>query len=190
MFASATFKNFRLKTGTYEMPGMLVISQAEACEVLRVSRPTLVRYTRDGMPVISRGKYSAGDIVNWFVKYQCKVAVRDAGFKKTTKKKEKGHRMTADERLVEARAIKIETENGIRNGEILEYNEVTALVADLATTVSNSMEALGPRLAPILAGIDDPATIQKEIRSECHNTSKIIAGKLRKFGLKVEDENS
>ncbi len=167
------------------MADILVINQTAVQNLLRASRPTVLKYTTKGMPIISRSKYDAAAVVAWYVQHKVKLATA-----KTNNQTEHGKpAKNAEQRLLEARAVKIETDNDIRDGDLLIKTEVEALFLEAATIVTNSMEALGPRLAPILATIEEPAEIQALILIECRSARNIIADKARNRGLEIENED-
>ena len=163
----------------------LVFGPLEVCEYLGISKHTLTRYRGLGLPTTGHGKYDLTAAIAWYVQFRGKViSDRITG----TKAAGGGKNKSATERLAIAKADKAEQENAISNRELVSIHDVETLVGSMATITANNFEALGPRLAPILAGIDDPAEIQATIREETLLARKLIADKIRKFGIGDADE--
>ncbi len=167
------------------MIDFLSFSPKEVAEVLGVRDTTLAGFRSKGMPMRSFGKYDIVAVVAWYVGYRIELTTKPA---KQRNAKVKTHSKTATERLEEAKADKIERENAVAEGKLLDIEDVEAIISDMAITVAGAFEAIGPRLAPILAGIDEPAEIQSEIRREAHLTRGVMAKKLKKRGISVLNE--
>ncbi len=140
---------------------------------------TIAEYRKMGLPMHSYGVYVLKDCISWFIKHQTGKLRDDQSRRKPPKSDSKEIEL----RLLEAKTIKIETENSVRDKELLHIDEVRNLVMKIATIVATGMESLPPRLAPILATIDDPAAIQHLAKGECNNIRRSIANEARLAGL-------
>lgn len=147
---------------------------------LGISKHTLTKYRGLGLPTVGHGKYDLVAAVAWFVQYREKMAV----------KKDRGRLPVKDEkkkdgvdRLIEARAVKVEMENAIKQGELLEYEPVRGLFQSFCTITANYFESLGSRMAPIVAEMEEPAEVEDEIRKESRKILRLFAERLRKGNL-------
>ena len=156
---------------------VLILSQGQITELLRVSRPTLKRYEEKGMPVISRGKYDGGSVVAWYVNFKKELDFMD---------RQEAGEDNPERRLVVARAEKIERENAEAENKLLPREDVEAFATTSGVIVNNAFESLGARLCNQLAGMDDPAEIQSVLHSEARDTLGSITEKAKESGLEVE----
>lgn len=141
-------------------------------EVFGCSVSMIYKYQRAGMPKEARGRYDLAKCVQWY----CQRA-RSEGMEGETER----NVTDARTRLVDAQRIKTELETERLRGRLIDVHEVGAVLNELAGIVATQADALGPRLAGVLAEIDDPAMVQAEIASEARALRVAIADRIRRF---------
>jgi len=124
--------------------------------LLRFSENTVMTYAREsGLPRHGKNRYPLKDVVHWYID---RALAKQAG--ETTD--------LADERkkLVVAQRKKHETENAIKQGELIETEVVSSLLNEMAVIFARELEGVPARLSQKLSVLDDPQIIQKTLKDE------------------------
>ncbi len=162
-------------------PLPLLISSSDAARLLGVSTHSLKRYRAGGLPVVSRGQYDPVAIVQWYARNEASKLV------KIEQQKKAGSNISDERKLTRARTEKLEIENATKRHELLHFEEVAGLFLFLVTMVTNAFESLAPRLANIVASIDNPAEVEAEIFREARDLRRRMAEEIRQADLGLEE---
>ena len=138
----------------YSLPGI--------AEVLGVSDKQIRNYVRDGMEQAARGRYDVRACVAWFTEYKA------AGRKNQTES-------TSSTDLNIARRQRIELDMRRDAGELVALDEVVFTLTEIGTAIAEQLDALGPRIAPKVAHIDEPGKIDELIFNEARLVRAEIA---------------
>ena len=106
-------------------------------------------------PRNSDGTYNAQEFVAWFVK---RTSVSDDQQEFNNQR----------ERLAAAQAEKVETENRVRAGELVDAQEMIAIWSDLLAAVRSKLLSLPSKLGPQLINESDIAIVVARIRAEVY----------------------
>ncbi|MBN8279064.1 MAG: hypothetical protein J0M16_00460 [Gammaproteobacteria bacterium] len=124
--------------------------------------PQIWKYARESdLPKRRAGEFPLVECVRWRLRRQ-----QAAGTNTTTE---------ARRRLLEAQAVQRETENQVRAGELVEIERVASVLNGVLANLGTQLDGLAPRLAGILAAIDDPAAIQRTIMDETRSIRRAAA---------------
>jgi len=129
------------------------------------------RFAREGMPKTDRGSYPLLECVQW----------------RLARAQESPTVEAARTRTLTAQAIKAETFNNLRAGELVELSLVSSTLDSVMAMLGTSLDGLGPRLAGTLATLDDAAKIQKVILDETRNLRRQAADQIAALGRAVAD---
>ena len=113
-----------------------------------------VRDWADG-PRNPDGTYNAQEFVQWFI-------TRATG---TDAEREHANQR---ERLAAAQAEKVETENRVRRGELMDAQEMIAIWSDILAAVRAKFLSMPSKLGPQLVAIEDAGVIAERIREEVY----------------------
>lgn len=113
-----------------------------------------VRDWADG-PRNADGTYNAQEFVQWFI-------TRTTG---TDAEREHANQR---ERLAAAQAEKVETENRVRRGELMDAQEMIAIWSDVLAAVRAKFLSMPSKLGPQLVAIEDAGVIAERIREEVY----------------------
>ena len=119
----------------------LLLSNAELCTIFGVTRQTLARYVRDGMPKEGYGQYYAPDCVQWLT--QRLRDTSDVGGE-------------ARERLYIAQERKTTLEADEKAKLLIPATEAHHVLTTMAGLFLSQLVGLSPRVAGLVADIDDP----------------------------------
>jgi phage terminase Nu1 subunit (DNA packaging protein) len=114
-------------------------------------------------PRNSDGTYNAQDFVAWFV-------TRTTGGSETEKEFH-----TQRERLAAAQAEKVEVENRVRQGELVEVKETISVWSDIVSGIRAKLLTMPSKMGPQLVNIADPSIIVGKLRTEIYDTLEELA---------------
>jgi hypothetical protein len=118
----------------------VVEDRADVARHFKVSERSVYRWEKAGMPVLPGGRYDLVQIALWH-----------KGGKESNVKKASSGQALEQERLTSARADRVEMENAIRRGELIELAGVEALLAPRAMAYRQGIVALQRSLPPRLS---------------------------------------
>ena len=118
----------------------MVDDRVDVARHFKVGERSIYRWEKAGMPVLPDGRYDLVQIALW----------RKGGKESNGKKASSGQAME-QERLTSARADRVEMENAIRRGELIELAGVEALLAPRAMAYRQGIVALQRSLPPRLS---------------------------------------
>lgn len=121
----------------------------------------------EGMPKVSPGKYSLIDCVQWYIDMWKKKA--------TGNDDEKKNKQIS---LIDAQRDKIVLETEKLRENLVPIEEVAHALNSIGVIVSTQLDGLGARMANELAGLDDPAEIQRALFDECRQIRDNVAGQI------------
>ena len=158
-----------------------VVSAEVLADCLSVSRPTISKFMKEGMPKIAFGKFDMKACVSWYVSRITEKAGGGDGDSKINKQKLK---------LVEAQTEKVNLENERSRKEVLPIDLVARTINEIGSIISTQLDGLAPRCSSQLSTINDPALIQQELFNECRDIRNNIANSITEFrnGLNVEND--
>lgn len=142
------------------------ISAPALAELFGVTPDMVRRYVNDyGMPRVSNGKYLLGECVQWYIN---RLRLAAAGGENNDVAQEKL-------RLIRAQRHRVEIENKKSRAELLERDAVGNAFNQMGSIFSTQLDGLAPRMASILAGMDDPGEIQRVLFNECRGIRSTTA---------------
>lgn len=144
----------------------LLFSNAELCTVFGVTRQTIAKYVRDGMPKEGRGEYYAPDCIQWVVQ-RLKGAADVSG--------------EARERLYVAQERKTSLEADEKAKLVIPVAEAHHVLTTMAGLFVSQLVGLSPRVAGLVADIDDPAEIEELLDAEVTALRESLSKQLREF---------
>jgi phage terminase Nu1 subunit (DNA packaging protein) len=106
-------------------------------------------------PRNSDGTYNAQDFIAWFLK-------------RSTLSDDQREFNNQRERLAAAQAEKVEAENRIRRGELVDAHEVIAEWQNVLSAMRAKLLSMPSKLGPQLVSRDDPAKIAHMIKTEVY----------------------
>lgn len=134
------------------------ISAPALAELFGCTPDMVRRYVNDyGMPRVANGKYLMGECVQWYIN---RLRLAAAGGESGDVSKEKL-------RLIRAQRHRVEIQNKQARGELIDHETVANVLNQMGSIFSTQLDGLGPRMASVLSGIDDPAEIQRVLFDEC-----------------------
>jgi len=143
--------------------GINALTQTQVAALLGVT-PRTVRDWADA-PRNGDGSYHGPAIVAYYLA------------KRTGADGEDGERHpTQRERLAAAQAEKVEVENRVRRGELVEVEQVGAEWDDLVLAARAKLLSMPTKVAPQLVGRTDPNAIRTILRDEVHAALAELAG--------------
>lgn len=101
------------------------------------------------------GTYNAQEFIAWFVK---RTAGPDGEREYNTQR----------ERLAAAQAEKVETENRVRRGELVDAKITVEIWKDIVSSVRAKFVSMPSKLGPQLVSITEPSVIASRIRAEVY----------------------
>lgn len=154
--------------------GMLVDAETLA-QVLGVSASMIYKLnSKHGMPKEARKHFDLPTCVQWFVNYKAEQQDDSAEGKDTR---------TA---LAMAQKERIDLDIAERKSQLLDRETVGGVVREMASIFSSGLEALSPRLASDLAGIEDQLTIQEKLDDECRSIRVTVAESIKNYAADYE----
>ncbi len=144
-----------------------VVDRKRLAEVLGLDVSMINKLAKQGLPKEARGKYSLPIAVQWYVnswrdRVESKSKTMDESRKRLYQEQTEKHRL----------------ENEKLRGELLPVEDVQHIMNEVAVTVATQLDGLGPRMAQVLAGMDEPAEIQRTLLHECRDIRFTIAGQV------------
>ena len=119
----------------------------------------------NGMPQADYGRYDLKICVKFYVDQ----------WRDKTQVKKKGKEITAKDRIDFAKAEKLERENREADGDLIQVDEAINVVAIISGAVIGQFDSIAPRMAGTLAGIDNPAILQKTLYEETRRIKEEIS---------------
>jgi phage terminase Nu1 subunit (DNA packaging protein) len=113
-------------------------------------------------PRNSDGTYNAQDFVAWFLK-------------RSTLSDEQREFNNQRERLAAAQAEKVEAENLVRRGELVDAQEMMKIWSDVLMAVRSKLLSLPSKIGPQLTNESDTAIIVAKIRAEVYDALAELA---------------
>jgi hypothetical protein len=139
------------------------------------------RYVNDyGMPRVSNGKYLLGECVKWYIN---RLRLAAAGG-------ESGDVAQEKLRLIRAQRHRVEIENKKKRGELIEHDMVGDVLNKMGTIFSSQLDGMAPRLASLVAGMDDPGEIQRLIFDECRGIRANTAAAVVDLAVTFDDSGN
>jgi phage terminase Nu1 subunit (DNA packaging protein) len=161
-----------------------LVSASELSNWLKISTSSVYRLVEEKVlpQPIARGKYDLKAGVSAYVDY----------LQKRIDSKPDDPREAADlhaqkVRLTAAQAHRVEQENRVRDGSLLEAAGVAKVWAAYLTAAKSVLENMPSRLAPELAYLDDPAQIERVLRQAIDEVRQNLGG--REFVKDLADQH-
>lgn len=153
----------------------IITNESGVRRLLGVTKLTLQDWINKGLPSLDAGVFNTAGVVSW---YKLETAVG----KRTKTNIEKD----ASERVLVAKAEKLERDNLVESGDLVAIADIQAAFEASAVIVANAFESLGARLANQVAGMDEPAEIQALIWNESREVRRLIADKFDNISINSE----
>ena len=161
-------KKTAIKTPVIASPSLLeIVKRDDLARVLGLTTIRINQLVNEGMPKNERGKYNLIECVKWYINFWKQRASGDNDEKKN---QQIG--------LIEAQRDKIVLETNKLRETLLPVEEVAHTLNAIAVIVSTQLDGLGARMANTLAGIDEPAEIQRTLFNECRTIRDNVAGQI------------
>ncbi len=149
-----------------------LVNKAELADVLGISLPTLSNWVKGGLPVVSRG----GNGRPWeFDLTACVAWVRKRDIAQATSVSDDSTMAEAELRHKRAQAAIQEIELAEKRRQVVRVEDVSAMVADMVTSVRQRMRGTGGRLAPRLVGVEDARVIRATVEEDIDQTLRELA---------------
>ena len=133
------------------------VSAEQLGHILGVTRQMICKYVKQGMPKHARGKYDIAVCVQWVIER----------FKANRDDKNDNSELCLERlKLYQSQRIKTDLENEKTRREVLPVEEVAETFNAMAAEVAIRLDAVGGRLASVLAGLKNPAEVQAVLLSE------------------------
>lgn len=163
--------------------GTLTYRAAALANLLNLTERRVQQLAKEGIiPKAKKGQYDWVSCVKNYIQYLQDRALgrtdgryRDASDIKFERK-----------RLIKAQADNAECEYQLRRGELVALNLVIEILNEVAVLYGSSVDALPGRLAPELAGMNDPALIKAKLFDECRHIRNLTAERLERFAIDQE----
>lgn len=129
------------------------VSKAELANLYGLSLPTIGQWVNKGCPWITKGapgkqwKFNTADVATWREEHIAQQVQGDTS------------QLDIDEarrRKLAAEAAMMELDLAKRRGEVIEIEQVAAIIGDDYANVRAKLLSLPTKLAPMLTGIEDP----------------------------------
>ena len=145
-----------------------LVTRKELAQLLNVSERMVTKLRERGMDRRTPMQWHIGDVVQFL--YQGEGPGQD------------GPDLTqARTDLAVAQKAKIDLELAERNKHLLPTDEVHLVYLQLATTLTDAVQALPARLAPVVLGLSERAAAEAAIEQECHHVLDDAAESVRRF---------
>lgn len=146
------------------------VNDAGLAAVFGVSRNAVKKWVQAGMPKAGRGSYYLPACVQWKLdrtQDQLGAEPRDV--------------VDLRQELTVQQVEKLRLENATTRGELVDLEDVRAVLNRLVNAFSSGMEALGPRLSGELVNVDTPSLISKTVTAETRKIRADMATILRRW---------
>ena len=154
----------------------LEVNAEQLADLFGVQKNTIMHYAREaGMPRIARGRYPLAKCVQWFNE-KLRNAI-DGG----------GDISDERRRLVAAQRQRHEIETARLRHELIEYDEVTACLYEIAVIFSTQLDSLGARAAPLLMNNPNTADIVRIIHNETNSIRQSTSAAVQAFASTYAD---
>lgn len=149
-------------------------------ELWRVTPDMIGKYAREyGMPKAGHGRYLLKDCIQWYVD---RLRITAAGGENNDVAEEKL-------KLTRAQRQRAEIENKKARDELIAFEAVAEVLNGMAGTYSSQLDGFGARVAATLAGMDDPAAIQRVLFDECRAIRTTTARAAQNFAANFDSGN-
>lgn len=148
------------------------VNRNELAGLLGVSLNTITAWIREGLPVKTKGRrgvpweFDLADCIEW---------VRDRDIAKATGDTEGSTLAEAELRETRAKAALREIELAEKRGQVVPVEDSIRVVADIAATVRQRLRGIGARLGPMVAGEENPLTIQQQVEAEVDDALAVLS---------------
>jgi len=154
------------------LPSTVVRTAREVSKVMDVTLRTVQRWKDEGMPTTAEGYYDLEEIKVWY--------------EKTRKHKKSEGREFWEERIKKHQASLLELKLKKETEELVAKEEVERIQVAQVMALKRSLLAIPRRLAPILAGTNDPRECEAILEEDIGEIIDEFAG-VRKKGEELED---
>ena len=144
----------------------LTVNTGTLCLIFGVTRPTISKWVKEGMPKMGRGTFDVPATVQWQLE-------RMRGDAPDTEE--------ARRRLYVAQESHKTLETEILRGTVIRSDDVRHFCTVLTGEFVSAVDGLAPRLGGELAGITDPPVIEEKIEDECRSIRSELTRKLQAF---------
>ena len=151
----------------------LVCTTAQLMKIMGVQRHTLTRFFQEGMPKYRHGKFYLPDVIPWFMER----LKRGSG---------RSELDSARGDLYRAQTEHHELQMAQKRRELVPFDECQGALNEVTQLIIATMDALGPRLGGLLAGVDNPAEIEHIIEGEIRACREQAAQRIREYRTRVE----
>lgn len=142
------------------------VTAGELARIMGVSRKHIYELVSRGMPRDER-LFDLAQCVQW----QIDQVKPDAG-------PEPENLQEARLKLYNEQRRKLELENAKLRRSVVDLEEAKTVLLAVAGVVAGQLDALGPRLAPLVLGMTDVGEIQNAIITECRDVRAAIANEI------------
>ena len=145
----------------------VTVRRIDLIDLFGLSARRIDQLVNEGMPKTGRGEYNLIACVRWYLDFWKHRASADNDEAKTKKIN-----------LIDAQRDKIVLETEKMREKLIPVEEVVHTLNALAVIVSTQLDGMGARMANTLAGIDEPAEIQRTLFNECRSIRDNVAGQI------------
>ena len=150
---------------------MLECTTNELCQIFGVTRPTISKYVRDGMPKLGRGRFSIPACHQWLVD-------RVKGDAPDTE--------DARRRLYVAQERHKSLETDILSGSMIPADDAHHFCLKVVSLCVTQFEALPARLGSSVLGLTRPPDAEAIIEEECIAARRALTAEFQQFSAKLE----
>ena len=150
---------------------------AAVAEIFGVSEVQVRNYVKQGMPQVARGRYDVRECVQWLIDHKC------ASSKSVTE-------TSSASELNIARRRKIDLELAQAAGALVPVEQCAQSFVAIATAVANALDALGPRVAPVVMALGTPTLgdIERAVFDEARAVRAQVADEIDRFAAALGGE--
>lgn len=150
-------------------------STSEIAKIFSVTERSITNYRREGMPQVSRGVFDVRECVAWW----------SLRIEEHTERKTKPKGDTPRDQLARAQTERVLLDIEQLRRSLLPRVETERVLCGVAALVAAQLDGMAPRLAGVLADLDDPAEIQTVLFREARAVRAAIAQALRDLAENV-----
>lgn len=143
------------------------VTAENLADLFGVSRTMVYKYRDQGMPQKSRNMFDLRECVRWMLD---RASRPQSATEETTRAA-----------LNNAQREKVELELARARGELVQREEVRRVLFEIAQITASQLDALAPRLAPLMPSWSTPAAAQAAITHETMAVRASIAHALRDY---------
>lgn len=150
-------------------------SATNTAALLSVSPQRLAALVKMGLPKLARGRYDPRACVGWLL-----AESRGKG--------EPGDVHAKRKSLYDAQEAHKRLETFRLAGTLVEVEEAEHVITTLAGIYTSQLQGLAPRLAGLVAGLEDPAIIEERLDDEFRDLLRAVSDNVREFGDQYSNE--